>query len=84
MMTEEELQEALNWRKTDKLIEGMLSHIDELTSRIDTLKAALISERAYICSAKVIETMPMDGGFIGMAKDQLAQEYPEIFAEEKE
>ena len=56
----------------------------KLNKQIATLKAALISERAYICSANVIETMPMDSGFIGMAKDQLVKEYPEIFAEEKE
>ena len=60
------------------VIAELLEHIDAQAGQIATLKAALICERAYICSANVIETMPMYSGFIGMAKDQLVKEYPEI------
>jgi hypothetical protein len=81
MMTNEELQEALNWRKTDKLIEGMLSHIDEQAGQIATLKAALISERnRYLVD--FIHEYDDVRDCKEEAKEQLTQEYPDIFKEE--
>lgn len=62
----------------------LLDQCNQRAATIETLKAALISERAYINSASTIKVAPMDNCFIGMAKQQLAQEFPAIFGEVKE
>ena len=87
MMTDEELQEAREYAvcqeydcPSEDIIKRLLLHIDELTSQIATLKTALIQERANKLSSngKAFHDYTID------AATQLAKEYPEIFAEEKE
>jgi hypothetical protein len=72
--------------KSYRTMKNLLAHVDEQASQIATLKAALINRyakdirfarEAPTCFRHPDETDTSD------AKKQLAQEYPEIFAEEK-
>jgi hypothetical protein len=67
---------------TEQELEAAILLIEEQDKQIAAMKAALISGRAYIHSANIIKTQPMDGCFIGMAKESLAREMPWINWEE--
>jgi len=81
----EEIQEALyrllgeGW---DNSADAIVAHIDQQAATIETLKAALIDDRATIINygvyPKTIEELNR------MSEEQLAQEFPAIFGEAKE
>ena len=91
MMTDEELTEIRDgyWgrpgSKQEVMIRILFAHIDEQASQITTLKAICIKERT-----NQIEWIPNRKGELSWdeeakieAVNQLAKEYPEIFAEEQ-
>lgn len=76
----EEQQTQLNHRYLDlqQICDDQAKQIDKLSSQIDTLKAALVQERAnkFSCDGKAFHDYTID------AAAQLAKEYPEINWEE--
>lgn len=56
----------------------LLAHVDEQASQIATLKAALIDEKSMSVDWQYGEKRSRTD----IAKEQLAQEYPDIFKEE--
>ena len=87
MMTDDEIEEIREsyWGRPgsdqERKIRSLLAHIDEQASQIATLKAICIKERnRYLVD--FIHEFDHIMDCADAANDQLAKEYPEIFAEE--